>query len=157
MAPTLKRKALLPVLEAIAEALMPSQPDKASAASHEGKQDMANLYATSGKQQNNHMHQARQPCCFVMFIWQCSTLQACCRRFWLGWRRTSQWNPSQRCSCMLHADILSHIIIIWLHLTSMTPACCHPCHTMHLVLATMAPTCLTLCCSLACIRAANNI
>lgn len=70
MAPTVKRKALLPVLEAIAEALMPSQPDKASAARHEGKQDMANLYATSGKQQNNHMHQACQPCCCIVFIWQ---------------------------------------------------------------------------------------
>lgn len=72
MAPAIKRKALLPVLEAIAEALMPSQPDQASAARHEGKQDMANLYATSGKQQNLHMHQARQPCCCIMLIWQCS-------------------------------------------------------------------------------------
>ncbi|KAL3157363.1 hypothetical protein ABBQ32_011841 [Trebouxia sp. C0010 RCD-2024] len=57
MTPTIKRKALLPVLEAIAEALMPSQPDKAAAARMDGKQDVARLYAASGKQQKNHMNQ----------------------------------------------------------------------------------------------------
>lgn len=58
MAPAVGRRAVLPVLEAIAEALMPSQPAQASAALKQGKQDMANLYAISGKQQNNQMHQA---------------------------------------------------------------------------------------------------
>lgn len=71
MAPAVERKALLPVLEAIAEALMPSQQDEAVAARKEGKQDMANLYAASGKQQNSHMHQACQPCCCTLFNWQC--------------------------------------------------------------------------------------
>ena len=71
MAPAVKRKALLPVLEAIAEALMPSQPDEASIARNEGKQNMANLYATSGKQQNHHMHQACQHCCCTVFTQQC--------------------------------------------------------------------------------------
>ena len=67
MTPPIKRKALLPVLEAIAEALMPSQPDKAAAARNQGNKDMASLYASSGKQQNNHMHQACRPCCCYPF------------------------------------------------------------------------------------------
>lgn len=68
MTPTPTRKALLPVLEAIAEALMPSQPDKAAAARMDGKQDVARLYAASGNQQKNHMSQANQACCLTHFI-----------------------------------------------------------------------------------------
>lgn len=100
MAPAVKRKALLPVLEAIAEALMPSQPDKASVARKEGKQDMANLYATSGKQNNNHMHQACQPCCCTVSVSSaCNDCKYLYCRFWHGWRRTSLQNPRKRSFC----------------------------------------------------------
>ena len=71
MTPAIQRKALLPVLEAIAEALMPSQPDKATAAQTEGKQELARLYAASGKQQKNHMTQASQCCNSTHFTGQC--------------------------------------------------------------------------------------
>lgn len=61
MAQTIKRKGLLPVLGAIAEALLPGEPDKAAAARRLGQQDVAILHEMSGKQQTNHLHQVWLP------------------------------------------------------------------------------------------------
>ena len=58
MGPTVKRTWLLPVLESLAEALMPGQPDKAASARSEGQQDMAKLYATSGKHSPEQIRKA---------------------------------------------------------------------------------------------------
>ena len=140
MAPAIKRKALLPVLEAIAEALMPSQPAKASDARKEGENDMANLYATSGKQQNNDMHQACQPCCRTAFSQQClQGLQSFVLQI-LARMEKNLTAESQREIFLYvsHPELLSDVVITTMRMpyAVMTLACSHLCHAVHYGLAT---------------------
>ena len=55
LTPDPQRRDVLPVLSAIAEALMPSRPEKASEARRQGQLDLAVFHGSSGKQQPSHM------------------------------------------------------------------------------------------------------
>lgn len=63
MVQNVKRKGLLPVLGAIAEALLPAQPDKAALAKSRGQEHEAAFHAMSGKHQTKDIQQASLPCC----------------------------------------------------------------------------------------------
>ena len=62
LTPDPTRRELLPVLGAIAETLLPAQPDKAAAAREQGQVDLANFHDLSGKQQTGHMQEVLAFC-----------------------------------------------------------------------------------------------
>lgn len=57
LAPSPTRQELLPVIGALAETLLPAQPEQAAAAEDQGDADLAKFYRVSGKQQAAHMQE----------------------------------------------------------------------------------------------------
>jgi len=57
LAPSPSRQELLPVIEALAETLLPAEPDRAAAAKNKGNTDLAKFYSISGKQQSGQMQE----------------------------------------------------------------------------------------------------
>ncbi|DBA72909.1 TPA: hypothetical protein ACH3X2_009868 [Trebouxia sp. C0005] len=57
LAPSPSRQELLPVIGALAETLLPAEPDRAAAAKSKGDIALAKFYSISGKQQSSHMQE----------------------------------------------------------------------------------------------------
>jgi hypothetical protein len=57
LAPSPSRQELLPVIGALAETLLPAEPDRAAAAKNQGDTDLANFHNISGKQQSGQMQE----------------------------------------------------------------------------------------------------
>lgn len=57
LAPSPTRQELLPVIGALAETLLPAQPEQAAAAEDQGDADLAKFYRVSGKQQAAHLQE----------------------------------------------------------------------------------------------------
>ncbi len=57
LAPSPSRQELLPVIGALAETLLPAEPDRAAAAKNKGDTDLANFHNISGKQQSDQMQE----------------------------------------------------------------------------------------------------
>lgn len=55
--PDPRRQELQPVIGAVAEALLPSQPQRAAAARGQGQHDLAKFYDISGREQTAHMQE----------------------------------------------------------------------------------------------------